>query len=60
MKSRIVRTESGRVIDTSSPSFMELIDGKWVRPTKSMFGEELMNGRILSDEELSKLLKSGK
>ena len=52
-------TESGRVIDASSFPVKELVDGAWVKAASPLYGEELMNARVLSDDELKKLVKSG-
>ena len=54
-------TESGRIIDDSKLIPLELVDGKWIPARSPLFGEELFNARILSDDELRAYVeKSGK
>ncbi len=52
-----VLTEEGRVFDDSSFPIKELEDGKWVPASKSASLGSIMTGRVLSDEEVSRMLK---
>ena len=58
-------TEEGRILDTSpmreGKGVLELVGGNWVPARSPLYGEELMNARVLSDEELAAYIeKSGK
>ena len=59
-------TESGRIIDVSTdPSsdvfVRELVDGRFVRPSRPVSMDEIFNARVLSDAELSAYMeKSGR
>ena len=57
-----ILTESGRVFDDSRPYpewLVELVGGEWVKPVSKVLVTELMDGRELSAEEVSKLVESG-
>lgn len=59
-------TEDGQLIDinpflSGGDSFLEYVDGSWVKPTRPVTGETLYNGRSLSKEEVeSYIAKLGK
>ena len=58
-----ILTESGRVLnDTGDAStrVLELIDGVWVKPSSPVLFTELMDGRELTEAEVSNIVKSGK
>ena len=55
-----VLTESGRLVDESRAPVKEFFDGAWRKARSPLFGEDVLNGRTLSPEEVDELIKSGK
>ena len=55
-----VITEEGRVFDDSPSGLKELVDGNWVDPATPVFLGTLMTARVLSEAEVSQMLKSGR
>lgn len=45
-------TETGRVIDISSYPIREFVDGAWRDAKSPLYGEEVLNARILSEDEI--------
>jgi len=64
MAASFVRVESGRIfrmsnVPGSSDWLLELVDGRWVKPSGPVYGEWLMDGTPLSEEDVANLVKSG-
>lgn len=55
-----ILSEDGEIFDDSSWPIKEFVDGKWQKRTAPITLGTLMNGRVLTDDELALLIKTGK